>query len=509
MAKRISTLPLALPPRPTRAGAVHWLVDALRHRILAGQLRPGQRLPASRDLAAHYRLARGTVVSAFEQLAAEGYVVATVGSGTRVSEVLPDDLLRAPRANPRRSAEEVHPPRRLSRFARQSSLLRGNQPRPLCAFRANEPALDRFPTGLWAQVTGRRLRRLDPDLLVGCDPAGYRPLREAVADYLRSSRGVSCEAEQVLILSGSQEALDLASRILIEPGDRVALEEPGYPGARRVFTAHGAKIVDTPVDADGVVVDAARWRGVRLAYLTPAHQYPLGIALSLARRLELLDWARQSGAILFEDDYDSEFRYAARPLPALQGLDRHGVVCFAGSFSKVLFPSLRLGYLVVPPALVEPFSTVKSVVSRHAPLLDQAILTDFLTEGHFGRHLRRMREIYSGRLSALLDAGREHLAGRLKISPIEAGLQTVGWLAPGLRAEEVERAAAARGVEVIPLSRFTRSAGLPEGLQLGFAAVEVPELRRGVRELARVLDRLGGDRRGSQSGSLKPPVTRS
>lgn len=487
MPRRAPTLSLTLTPRPAGAPAIRWLCDALRVEILEGRLRPRARLPSTRDLAVQYGLARGTVVTAFEQLRAEGYVVGRVGSGTRVNAVLPEALLQVPRAAGRRAAPLTFPARALAGFARKVALYRGYEPRSLRAFRANQPALDLFPTTLWAQVAGRRLRRATTALLLGTEPLGYRPLREVVADYLRTSRGVRCEPGQVAIVSGAQEALDLVARLMLDPGDRVAIEEPGYTGAARVFEAVGATIVPVPVDAEGITLSSRRWRGVRLAYVTPAHQFPLGIGMSLPRRLALLDWARAEGAAIFEDDYDAEFRYANRPMPALQGLDRHGVVCFSGTFSKVLFPSLRLGYLVVPPDLVDRVAAAKSVISRHAPLLDQAVLCDFIADGHFGRHIRRMREVYAARRGVLLSEGRAHLSGLVEISDVEAGLQTVGWLFGGGIGIEAERAAAARGVEVVSLSRYAREPLPREGIQLGFAAVDEEEIRRGVRELEAAL----------------------
>ena len=500
MPKRAATLPLALPPRSAGTPAGRWLFEALRGEILAGRLRPGARLPASRDLAVQHLLSRGTVVAVFDQLRAQGYVVGRVGSGTRVSDVLPEDLLHAPAAarpgasaapagapGAARAPSPQPPARPLSLFARQVTWFRGYEPRTLRAFRANQPALDLFPATLWAQVAAHRLRRVTPALLLGTEALGYRPLREAVADYLRTSRGVRCEPGQVAIVSGAQEALDLVARLVLNRGDRVAVEDPGYTGAAHVFEAHGATVVPVPVDGEGITLEPARWRLVRLAYVTPAHQFPLGVALSLPRRLALLEWAREAGALILEDDYDAEYRYAGRPTPALQGLDRHGVVCFAGTFSKVLFPSLRLGYLVVPPDLVERVSAAKSVMSRHAPLLDQAVLSDFITGGHFGRHLRRMREVYAERFGVLLEEGRRRLGGLVEIAEIEAGLQTVGWLAAGTTGLEAEAAAAERGVEVGALSRFARAPLPREGLQLGFAAVDVEEIRRGVRELAKAL----------------------
>jgi GntR family transcriptional regulator/MocR family aminotransferase len=360
--------------------------------------------------------------------------------------------------------------------------------RPTRAFRTDQPALDLFPTTLWAQLAGRRLRRATTALLLGCDPMGYRPLQEAVADYLRTSRGVKCSPEQVAIVSGVQEALDLVARVLLNPGDRVCMENPGYPGAALVFEAVGATTVPVRVDDEGMELPGPRLRGVRLAYTTPGHQFPLGVCMSLPRRLALLEWARTSGALIVEDDYDSEYRYAGRPVPALQGLDRHGLVLFAGSFSKVLFPSLRLGYLVIPPDLVDYFAATQSVTSRHAPLLEQAVLCDFIAEGHFGRHVRRMREVYAERLSVLLECARQRLTGLLEVIGVEAGLQTAGWLCGRVDGDTAAKAAARRDVEVTPLSRYSRGRMPREGLQLGFAAVDAEAIRRGVRDLAVALE---------------------
>jgi GntR family transcriptional regulator/MocR family aminotransferase len=365
---------------------------------------------------------------------------------------------------------------------------RGTPFRPIRAFRPNQPALDQFPTALWAQVAARRLRRVSTNLLAGGEALGYRPLREAVADYLNTSRGVKCTADQVLIVSGAQEALDRTARILLNPGEPVWMESPGYPGAALVFKALGASIGPVPVDGEGLDFERGQraLEPPRLVYVTPAHQFPLGVTMSLRRRLALLDWARRSGTMIFEDDYDSEYRYSGRPIPALQGLDRSGVVIFAGSFTAVLFPALRLGYLVVPNEMVDVFAAAESVSTHHPPLLEQAILCDFITEGHFARHIRRMRELYAERLSVLLENARENLGDAIDISGVEAGLQTVGWLKLGLHAERVADLAAKRDVEVVPLSRYASGRSRREGLMLGFAAVDPKEIRRGVGELAQV-----------------------
>jgi GntR family transcriptional regulator/MocR family aminotransferase len=313
-------------------------------------------------------------------------------------------------------------------------------------------------------------------------------LREAIADYLRTSRGVRCSSEQVAIVSGVQEALDLTARLFLNSGDRLCMENPGYVGAFCVFEAIGASVVSAPVDDQGVVLDHRSVRGTRLIYVTPGHQFPLGITMSLARRLQLLELAEKSDALIFEDDYDSEYRYSGRPMPALQGLDRTGRVLYAGTFSKTLFPSLRLGYLVLPTDLVHIFRSAKAVTNRHTPVLDQAVLCDFISEGHLGRHLRRMREVYSERLSVFLENARQRLAGLLEVSNIEAGLQTVGWLGDGIDDEAAAKAAAARQVEVIPLSWYDRGKPKRNGLQLGFAACTPNEIRRGVGELAIALE---------------------
>ncbi len=488
MPKASAALPLNLRQAAAGVPLYRWLYDELRAAILSGLLRPGTRLPATRDLATQYGLSRPTIVTAFDQLRSEGYIEGRVGSGTYVSKILPDELLQAPRTKvgiqaPRRKL-------RLSKYATRLQPVVHIEQRTARAFRANQPALDAFPAALWAQVASRRLRRVSAQLLAGGEALGYRPLRQVVAEYLNTSRGVKCSPEQVLIISGVQQALDRAAHLLLDPGDPVWMEEPGYPGAAAAFRAVGAKICAVPLDAEGLDLQAGRkrWPSPKLAYVTPAHQFPLGITMSLRRRLSLLEWARKSGAILFEDDYDSEYRYSGRPVPALQGLDRSASVIFAGSFSDVLFPALRLGYMVVPEPLVDVFAAAEAVSTHHPPLIDQAILCDFIREGHFARHIRRMRELYAERLDVFTESVRRQLKGRLEVPTVEAGLRTVGWLEAGVSAEHVAKAAAERDVEVVPLSRYAYGRTRRNGLVLGFAAVDARELRRGVDRLADILD---------------------
>ncbi len=482
MPRRPVTLPLVLPPRDARTPACQWLSRALRAAIGSGQLGPGHRLPATRDLARQYGLSRGTVVAAFEVLHADGYLEARIGAGTHVSAALPSG--RVVGAVP---ADAPAPRRRFSAAASRITPFVQHASASARAFRANQPALDLFPAALWARVAARAVRRAPADLRLGCEPLGYPPLRAAIADYLTVSRGVSCRPAQIAVVSGVQDALAVVAHLFVNPGDPVGLEDPGYTGAHRVFASAGARVVPLAVDADGAVVPSRR-RSLRLAYLTPAHQFPLGMAMTLARRVQWLAWARATGAVLVEDDYDSEFRYSGRPMSALQGLDRDGAVIFVGSLSKVLCPSLRVGYLVVPDDLVDRVSAWLSVASRHVSPLLQATLADFMTAGHFSRHLRRARDVYAGRRAALLAGAARWLAGGLEVAPVEVGLQTVGYLTGRVTADAVARAAAARDVEVRPLSRYVRTAVVREGVQIGFAAADVLEIERGVEVLARAID---------------------
>jgi GntR family transcriptional regulator/MocR family aminotransferase len=417
--------------------------------------------------------------------------------------VLPEKLLHVAPGWPGRST--TLSTRRLiaSGYGQRATLFPGYENRPIRAFRANLPALDLFPIELWTKITVRCLRQISTRNLMGCGPLGYVPLRKAVADYLISARGVRCEPEQVAIVSGVQEALDLAGRLLLDPGDRVCVENPTYPGAVLAFQAFGARIHAAGIDHEGIAIHELPPRGVRLIYVTPGHQFPFGTTMSLARRLQLLEWARKSGSLIFEDDYDSEYRYSGKPIPALQGLDEHGSVLYAGSFSKVLFPALRLGYVVIPSDLVHRFEAIQSLTVRHAPLLEQLVLTDFITDGHFGRHLRRMREVYAERLSVLLEEGRLQLHGLLDISNIEAGLQTAGWLCDGLDAESASVAAAKCNVDTTPFGRYNYGKSVREGLQLGFAALDVREIRRGVHDLAISLEEIRRVTRPKHSGKIR------
>ena len=488
MPKTARSYDLALPPKDLREPTYRWLYRVIREEILAGRLRPGSQLPSTRDLASRYGVARATIITTFDILKSEGYLYGSVGSGTFVGGVLPDELLQSRIASS--STLDAFPRRRLSPYGSAVRVSPNAANSAPGAFRAHVPAVDLFPLKTWAALSARHARALKTDMLMGCEPEGLQSLRDAIAEYLNTWRGVRCTADQVIVVSGVLEALDLCARLFLSPGDRVCVEDPGYPDAALVLEAMGVQIVPSPVDREGLQIDEKRLAEIRMVYVTPGHQAPLGVTMSLNRRLSLLEFAHRSGAIIFEDDYDSEYRYSTRPVPALQGLDQHGNVIFAGSFSKVLFPSLRLGYVVAPLDLVPAFRAARSQTVRHAQVLDQVTLRDFIDQGHFARHLRRMREVYAERLGTLLDEARHHLAGLLEISPIEAGLQTIGWLNDGIDARTVADAASERGLIVTPLETYARSAQVKNGLLLGFAAICPDDIRTGVRKLASVLDAL-------------------
>jgi GntR family transcriptional regulator/MocR family aminotransferase len=491
MPKRTSTHDLVLHERPTGMSVAHWVYHELREAILAGRLPPGARLPSSRDVARQWQMARSTVVIAFEQLRAEGYVHGTVGAGTVVAATLPEERLQV---GVRQAATPASLPSLAVLSQRGQRLVTSPFPRHAPAdighpFRAGQPALDVFPWTLWSRLAARVQRQASRLALAHGDAQGYVPLREAIATYLGTARGVQCTATQVVIVSGTQLALDLVARLVLDPGETVWIEDPGCPGARRILEAVGAQLVPVPVDTAGLDVTAGHTLAphAKLAYVTPARQCPLGMPMSLERRLALLRWAREANSWIFEDDYDSEYRYHGRPLAALQGLDPSGGVIYAGNFSKVLFPALRLAYVVLPPRLVEAFVAAHSLVDRYAPVLDQAVLAAFMSEGHFARHIRRMRTLYAERLQAFIKATHATCDDLLHVVDVAAGLDTIGWLSGGVDAQHITTRAAAQGLDVRPLSAYVLHRRQPPWLVLGFAPVPAPTMPQAVQRLAEVI----------------------
>jgi GntR family transcriptional regulator/MocR family aminotransferase len=490
MARRSHGLPVPLLDGLARAGdggsLLARLHARLRKAILDGALAPGAALPASRRLAEDAGLSRNTVEAVYDQLEAEGFIERRHGSGSFVSIDLPEREL-AP-AVARRERRDPQPASGLSRRGILMAQPYGREGVPVGrAFLPSMPALDLFPRQLWARLLARAARAPGPGHLTTGDRAGFRPLREAIAAYVGSTRAVACAPDQVVVLTSSQQAIDLAVRLLTDPGDAVWHEEPGYLAAAAAFVAAGARVVPVPVDDEGIDVAAGQRLApeARLAYVSPSHQFPTGVAMSLSRRLQLLAWAARTGAFIVEDDYDSEFRFHGRPLAALQGLDEAGRVVYVGTFNKLMFPALRLAYLVAPPELADRFAAARALVDGHTSTPPQAALADFIREGHLGTHLRHMRTVYEERRQALVDAVAG-LGGRLTLGPIDGGMHACAYLPPGSDDVAIARAARRIGIELRPLSRLYLGPPRP-GFILGFAAAGPAEIRGAVERLARLL----------------------
>jgi len=467
------------------------LYNELRTAILGGRLPTACRLPASRELSQVTGLSRNTVLSAYDQLIAEGYIVSRAGSGTYVASSLPDQVLSGPAMEPVPDAERGT--RRLSPLGER---LRSHPFRrwppvhsgPML-FRAGLPAIDQFPMDIWRRLSDKRMRLASVRTMAYDDPQGYRPLREAISAHLAAARGARCSPDQIVVVSGSQQAISIVNQVLVQEGDTVLFEDPGYFAARSVFEASGAKIAPVPVDDEGFDVAAAVKSApdARLAYITPSHQNPTCVTMSLPRRRALLHWAETHGSWILEDDNASECRYRGRPLAALQGIDVHGRVLYAGTFSKVMFSSLRLGYLVAPPDVLPAMVRARELMDRQSPGLQQATMADFMLEGHFSRHLRRMRTLYGLRLEALHRAVREHAADLLEVADCEGGLNRVAWLPRGLDDIEAVHALNPEGFACLPLSEFRIRPGGRDGLVLGFAGMSEELIGSSIQRMAAIL----------------------
>lgn len=494
MAKTTSTLTLAniALDRKSPVPLHRQLYDTLRGAMLEGRLRAGTRLPSTRTLAQELGLSRITVMNAFDQLFSEGCLEGKVGSGTYVVYGIDGRILGHP-ADRKPASQLARRRHLLSLRGKLMGKSQANYPDWVSstasfAFQPNVPAFAEFPFRIWERLLARRWRRPPRDLFCQRDVRDYPPLQRALAEYLRTTRGAQCEPEQVIMTTGSQQALDLISRLLLDLGDAVWIEEPAYLGARNALLAAGAKLVPVPVDREGMNVQEGlrRCPKARLAYVSPSHQYPLGVTLSLARRLQLLDWARHANGWILEDDYDSEYRYVGWPLAALQGLDRHQRVIYLGTLSKVLLPAIRLGYMIVPPDLIDPLVATRLLAGR-VPTIEQAVLADFITEGHFARHIRRMRHLYAERQGVLVRAIERDLDGILKAHPAEGGMHIVAWLPPGVDDRAASHLAAGRGVGCPPLSLYYLGKPKRGGLVLGYGACNERVIDQGSRSLANAL----------------------
>jgi GntR family transcriptional regulator / MocR family aminotransferase len=456
------------------------IYDQWRAAILGGRFRPGDRVPSSRAFAAAYGLARVTVTAAYDHLLAEGYFETRQGAGTFVSTELPDEALRPVRVAGH--APGTARPIRLSAYAARLGGIRRVIPssRPLNLSNVS-PDLTRFPFPLWRRLMSRHLRRAQPALFDhGAQAAGYQGLRHAIATHVARTRAVRCSPAHVIVVNGSQQALDLCARLLLDPGDETAVEEPGYPGARQLFLAHGASLRPMRVTSAGPSIDGLSAR-TRLVHVTPSHQFPTGVSMTLARRLELIEWARTHGSVVLEDDYDSDYRYSGPPLPAMHSLADGAGVIYIGTFSNVMFRALRIGYLVVPPDLVEAFTAAKWMTDRHTALVEQAALADFITEGHLDRHIRRMRRLYKRRREVMLESLARALGDAAIVRGDPAGLHmTVRFR----RGAGVPARAERREVHLASTGIYYLATPVPDECILGFSAISERAIREGIKRLA-------------------------
>lgn len=471
----------------------HQIYASVATAIRERRLRARAPLPSTRALARDLAVARSTVISAFEQLRAEGFIDGARGRVARVSARIEHELAR-PAQGPV-TASDARPVQLSSRGSRLAHVpedafapFLGQPPRP---FRSGVPALDLFPVDLWGRLLARAWKRGSPRSLGYGDRQGHPPLRAAIARYLQSVRGVRCTEDQVVIVSGSQQGFDLAVRLLLDEGDEVWIEDPGYSLAAGALIGAGQKLVPVPVDEEGLDVDAGLRLApnAKLAYITPARQVPLGVVMSNARRGALLDWAARTGASIFEDDYDSELQYASRPPLPLMARDRRGCVLLSGTFSKVLFPALRLGYLVAPAPFARAIARAKGITDITTPYLQQAVLADFIAEGHFERHIRKMRAVYHRRHDLLVRLLGKELGSSVEISRGQAGMNLVVWLPPRHDDGAIAAAGQALGLDLIPMSAlYLNHAPVPRpGLLLGFGGIRETDLVEGVEKLGELL----------------------
>ena len=474
------------------------IYETLRRSILSGEFHAGRQLPASRDLAKQLGISRMTVLNAYDQLTAEGYLESKVGAGTFVANHLPEEFLSAPKIE--RPKEEPEIAARKLKFTdygkrifkNSREILFYNRATPPIPFQHGLAAIDKFPFHVWTKLANKSYRTLKRQNFGYGEPAGFYPLREAIAAHLKSVRAVNCLPEQVIITSSAQQAFDFIGRIFLESDAEILAENPCYFGVKQAFKTFDAKFIPISVDEDGFDVAAAvkKSKKAKLAYVTPSHQFPLGITMSLARRMQLLEWAQATDAFIIEDDYDSEFRYTNRPLPSLQGLDRYNRVLYVGTFSKTMFPSLRLGCIVVPPDLIEIFTSLRAVSGSQSPMVEQATLAEFISEGHFSRHIRRMRRLYESRQEILVSEIKKHLAGKLEVKNLVAGMHIVGWLPDGITDKSVAERAAEVGIKLGTISSHLLTEEKRDGLILGYTAINEKQIKKGVRQLGEILEDL-------------------
>jgi GntR family transcriptional regulator/MocR family aminotransferase len=482
-------LPIIVVDRKAASPLHKQIYDGFRANILRRELRPGQRIPSSRELASELRVSRFPVLNAYAQLLAEGYFESRVGAGTFVSGALPEQRMSVVLPDIT-SVQTPSGPRSVARRSLLYPVFEGHAAiNGWGAFGVHQPALDQFPFQVWSSLVVRHSRNPHANSVHNVNPLGTERFRQAIADYLRTARGVKCDINQIMVVSGSQQALDITARVLFDPGDSVWVEEPGYRLQRSVLTAAGCRPIPIPVDTEGMNVEAGihNRRKARAAFVTPSHQYPLGSTMSASRRLQLLNWAQNTGAWIIEDDYDSEYRYESLPIASLHGLDVNSRVIYIGTFSKVLFASLRLGYIVIPSDLVERFVAVRHVLDIFPPYLYQEVLSDFINEGHFSRHIRKMRQVYSEKRTTLVESLRAEFGDRLEIHGSEAGMHLTVTLPEGFRDMEITAKAARERLWLWPLSPSYIGDKPRQGFILGFGSTPRDQIPRNVRLLRTML----------------------
>ena len=467
------------------------LYNLLREAILTGRFKGGQKLPGTRTFSIELNISRNTVVQAFEQLMIEGYLTGKIGAGTYISKDIPDKFITSIKVHQSKKAAIKSSNFSLEKKFGNSNLIHRNIfEDKIIPFQNGLPSLEDFPFSTWLKIINRNGTYL-PYLHFGYkDSTGFKPLKIAIANYLQNYRAVNCTPEQIVIINGSQQGLDLISRVLLKENDNVLLEDPGYFGTRASVQSAKVNIFPTPVDNDGIIIDYAikNYPKADFIFTTPSHQFPLGSTMSISRRLKLLEYANKNKIWIIEDDYDSEFRYNGSPLPSLQGMDKYNRVIYIGTFSKVLFPGLRLGYLVLPTEeMIEPFAIAKSIADRQSPIFDQIVLTKFIEEGYFTKHIRKMRMLYKERQNFLIDEIKNEIGDLLVVNPSNAGMHIVGWLPEKINDKKISIQAKENDLVVYPISEYKLKFKIKPGLVMGYTGFDKSKLKDGVKILKNIL----------------------
>ncbi len=470
---------------------------AIRNAILEGRLSSGSRLPSSRTLAEMMSISRNSVIAGFERLIDEGYLFTRRGAGTFVANTIPDVIIsdkwnKIPyppfSPQPQSPLDTLNPNmQKAHAFWQQSQPTINSSP----IFHVGVGCVDLFPHELWGRLLRRVWRQSKKALATFNSPTGYTPLKEMICQYVQSTRGLSCQSEQIVIVNGTQQAINLTTRVLLQEGDTVWLDDPGYDSARGIFTSYGIKTYPISSDINGMNISQgiAQCPEAKLIFTTPSHQFPLGNTLSLSRRIALLEWASSNNVWIFEDDYNSEFRYHSKPIQSLQGLDKYQRVIYAGTFSKMMYPGFRLGFLVVPLSLVDAFKAAKYYTDSHSGFLEQATLALFISQGHYARHVRRIRKACYERYQVLTHTIKTHLSHVFHVEPTDSGIHIVCWLQPGYTEEYIVKKARNIGLAIQPLSRYCIQSYSRQGVLLGYAAHNTNEIEKSILLLAHALSK--------------------